>query len=598
MSAVLPWIHALGWTLLHFLWQGLVIGAGYAAARALLPKSHCNARYATGLFALALLAAWPLATLIALRPQGVVEVAFGAPAVAAGGVAVIAQAEAFDLAASIDRVLPWLVLVWLVGVLGVAGRALQQWRRFSRIARRWAESSPELDAMLVALTRRFGFVRRVRVLVSERIDTPMLLGWLRPVVLLPTAVALGFPRQQVELILAHELGHLRRYDHLVNLAQAVLETLLFYHPVVHWISREVRNERELCCDALVLRLVRGEPREYARTLAALEELRQTAAPVVLAASGGQLIERVRRIVGLPAPRAAAHARHPGRWLLIGAAFIGALLVAQRIERANRVFSPQALSIDWIRSADVRTLPFAALSLPYERPHLRLAPVTPPEPEPVATTGPAPSVPAAVAAAGAAVDAALRETVPAAAVATTAAPKQEPLASVPAAAAPGVERSAPAAAIVPAAPAVAKPSTDLASAPVEPVATPAPAKPPVATYVVAPSFPNYYSSQTGRVEATFSISPDGAVKDIEFVGSKDGAFERAAERALRQWRFDPATLPDHPMRYTQAFVFAPKGRGNTHEECVQSTGSLICRDPADGRPAQVSNVNAWPPKSGG
>jgi TonB family protein len=599
MSAALPWIHALGWTLLHFLWQGLVIGAGYAAARALLPKSHCNARYATGLVALALLALWPLATLVALRPQGAVEVAFGAPAIAAGGAAMLARDEAFDLAANIDRVLPWLVLLWLVGVVGVAGRALQQWRRFSRIARQWAESSPELDAMLVALTRRFGFVRRVRVLVSERIDTPMLLGWLRPVVLLPTAVALGFPRQQVELILAHELGHLRRYDHLVNLAQAVLETLLFYHPVVHWISREVRNERELCCDALVLRLVRGEPREYARTLAALEELRQTAAPVVLAASGGQLIERVRRIVGLPAPRAAAQARHPGRWLLIGAAFIGALFVAQRIERANRVFSPKALSIDWITSADVRTLPFAALSLPYERPRLRLASVTPPEPAPAAES-PVPTA-AALAAGGVAADAALRGTVPAAASAAVVPPKSEPLASIPAAAAPAtdaVDRTVAASAPAPVAPAIAKPSADIAAAPVEPVAAPAATKAPVATYVVAPSFPNYYASLSGRVEATFSISPDGSVKDIEFHGSQDGAFERAAERALRQWRFDPATLPDHPMRYTQAFVFAPKGRGATHEECVQSTGSLICRDPADGRPAQVSTVNARPSKSGG
>ncbi|HEU4664285.1 MAG TPA: M56 family metallopeptidase [Dokdonella sp.] len=592
MSAALPWIHALGWTLLHFLWQGLVVGAGYAAARALLPKSHCNARYAVGLGALALLAAWPLATLIALRPQGAVEVAFGAQGLVAGGVATLAAAEAFDLAASIDRVLPWLVLLWLVGVLGVAGRALHQWRRFSRIARQWAESSPELDAMLAALTRRFGFMRRVRVLVSERIDTPMLLGWIRPVVLLPTAVALGFPRQQVELILAHELGHLRRYDHLVNLAQTVLETLLFYHPVVHWISREVRNERELCCDALVLRLVRGEPREYARTLAALEELRQTAAPVVLAASGGQLIERVRRIVGLPAPRAAVQARHPGRWLLIGTAFIGALFVAERIERANRVFSPMPLSVDWIRAPDVRALPFAALALPYERPRLRLAAVAPPEPAP---TAPVASVPATAAGAVAAAAASSsRETVPAA----VAAPKQAPLANLPAPATPTANAAslrAPAAAPATTAPAKAKPD---ASAPLEPVAAPAAPKPPVATYVVAPSFPNYYASQSGRVEATFTIAEDGSVKDIKFVGAKDGAFERAAERALRQWRFDPATLPDQPMRYTQAFVFAPKGRGNTHEECVQSTGSLICRDPSDGRAAQASNLNAWPPKTGG
>ncbi|HEY6942941.1 TonB family protein, partial [Dokdonella sp.] len=144
--------------------------------------------------------------------------------------------------------------------------------------------------------------------------------------------------------------------------------------------------------------------------------------------------------------------------------------------------------------------------------------------------------------------------------------------------------------------VAKPAA--ASVPLEPIAAPAAPKPPVATYVVAPSFPNYYSSQTGRVEATFSIAEDGSVKDIEFVGAKGGAFERAAERALRQWRFDPSTLPEHPMRYTQAFVFAPKGHGAAHEECVQSTGSLICRDPAEGRAAQVSNINAWPPKTGG
>jgi bla regulator protein blaR1 len=589
MSAWLPWIHALGWTLLHFLWQGLVVGAGFAAVRALLPKSHCNARYAAGLCALALLALWPLATLISLRPQ---DVATGAAlAEQAANVTPIAMAQALDLAATVDRALPWIVLLWGVGVFGVAGRALHHWRTFTRIARRWAESSDELDAMLHSLTRRFGFMRRVRVLVSDRVDTPMLLGWLRPVVLLPTAVALGFPRQQVELILAHELGHLRRYDHLVNLAQAVVETLLFYHPVVHWISREVRNERELCCDALVLRLVRGEPREYARTLAALEELRHTVAPVVLAASGGQLVERVRRIVGLPAPRTAAHARHPGRWFLIGAAFVGALLVAQRVERATEnAFTAQALRVDWLQAADWRALPFAtALSLPYERPHLRLAP---PPAAPAQETTPL---------AAAANAAPVHENRPLVTnlAAPIVAPKLEP-AAPPVASEPAQSTAMTSTPATAAASEIPKAVPTIENKTIEPVAAPAATKPPVATYVVAPSFPSYYASNSGKVEATFSIAPDGTVKDIAFLGARDGAFERAAERALRQWRFDPSSLPDHPMRYTQAFVFAPKGRtGGTREECVQSTGSLICRDPSEARAArEMTTTAAYTPKHGG
>src|SRR5690606_4059756 len=153
--------------------------------------------------------------------------------------------------------------------------------------------------MLQAVAQRFGEVGPVRVLISSRIDTPTLIGWLKPVILLPTAVAIGFPRHQLELILAHELAHLRRHDHLVNLAQVVVETVLFYHPVVHWISREVRHEREICCDQLVLRVTDEQPAEYARTLAALESMRQAPSQLALAATGGRLVDRVRRILGLP-----------------------------------------------------------------------------------------------------------------------------------------------------------------------------------------------------------------------------------------------------------------------------------------------------------
>ena len=236
---------------------------------------------------------------------------------------------------TLDRVLPWLVLSWILGVAVMAWRALRQWQALERIAHQCARSSSELERMLASLSKRFGLVRSIRVLVSEHIDTPTLIGWIKPVILIPTAVALGFPRQHVELILAHELGHLRRYDHLVNLGQAVVETLLFYHPAVHWISREVRNDREVCCDRLVLRLTRGEPREYAQTLASLEELRLTAPRLAIAATGGVLLDRVRRIIDMPAPRLAASPRPTLTvTLLIAAAVVIAGMSVLRPDRKD------------------------------------------------------------------------------------------------------------------------------------------------------------------------------------------------------------------------------------------------------------------------
>lgn len=561
LAAWLPWVQTLGWTLLHFVWQGLVVGIGFAAVRALIPKTHCNARYAAGLASLGLLTLWPLATLLALRPHLTDGAVIELPAQSGAMVADLADAASSAALAPIDHLLPLLVLLWGVGVLVVAARALQQWRALARVAREWAQSSEELDALLAGLTRRFGFMRRIRVLVSTRIDTPILIGWLKPVVLLPTAVALGFPRQQVELILAHELGHLRRYDHLVNLAQALIETLLFYHPVVHWISREVRNERELCCDALVLRLTTGEPREYARTLAALEELRQPSAQLALGASGGVLVERVRRIVGMPAPGMGVDRPNPVRWLLLAGLFTVVLAMTMRVERAGETRFVGGLTVDWLSQPDVRVLPIAALTLPFKRPHLRLAEVMVPAEVALA----APVGPPRVA------------TVATAAIASGGNAKSHivtPIEAVPA----------------PPAPAIAASPAPVAQAPArlpvtESRAAAAVAASPVATHIVTPSFPSYAHNESGRVEASFLIDAEGAVRDIRIADTGAGdAFARAAERALRQWRFAPATVPaDRSRRYQQSFLFAPRAAGRVEGPCVQSTGTLICRSPEDSRP---------------
>lgn len=585
MADALPWIHALGWTLLHFLWQGAIVGLVFALVRASIPKHHCNARYANGLVALTSMAVLPVVTFLILHGRQVAQIdaPAGTEQILPAVVSSVAHGASMIAAtAPIDAALPWIVGLWFAGVAFVGLRSWKQWRELAQIARKYAEPDADLQRIVAALARRFEFLRHIRVLVSDRIDTPTLIGWIKPVILLPTAVALGFPRQQIELILAHELGHLRRYDHLVNLAQALLETLLFYHPVVHWIAREVRNEREICCDTLVLRLTAGEPREYAQTLAALEELRQPPVQLALAASGGVLLERVRRIL-FAAPHGSVTQVGRRMWLPALVTVAVALIVAMRVDRTEVMqFDGPALAallphstlalpgLDITSAGRIARPKFAVAELPRVA-----APVLPPAQE--AAAAPQPEMPSPSA------QALVSSERAAAPVAAAPAPAVEPVpveriaqVETPAAAAP----QPPAPKLLAAADASA--SADDVAPKAEPAAAPArPHRMPVATRTVSPEYPSSIrSGRRARVELRFSIARDGSVRDIKVVAEPvDSAFTRAAERALQQWHFDPATVGPGRVNYRQAFVFAPENGSDVagaEGGCVRRTGSLLCQ----------------------
>ncbi|HEY4353199.1 MAG TPA: M56 family metallopeptidase, partial [Paraburkholderia sp.] len=288
-------VNVVGAVLLHFLWQGAFVGGVYALARPFFPTM--SARYRLGLGALIALALCPVATLVYLWPESGAQSASALPTI---GASMLAVADRAVSDWRLHAALPWLVGAWFVCVAVLAGRSLWQWRRLVRIVREASAPSPEWAARLARLRERFGLRRPVRLLCSARAVTPMLIGWIRPVVLLPASMMSGFTTAQVELIIAHELGHICRWDYVANLFQVLIETVLFYHPVVHWISHDVRNARESCCDDLVLHLADGNPLAYARTLADLEELRHDEGLLTpaLGASGGVLLARIRHIVGV------------------------------------------------------------------------------------------------------------------------------------------------------------------------------------------------------------------------------------------------------------------------------------------------------------
>jgi uncharacterized protein involved in exopolysaccharide biosynthesis len=179
------------------------------------------------------------------------------------------------------------------------------------------------------LRRRLGVSRPVRLLKSALVEVPTVIGWLRPVILLPAVSLTGLTPGQLEALLAHELAHVRRLDYLVNAFQCLVETLMFYHPVAWWISRYVREERENCCDDLVIKVC-GDRLAYARALATMEGLRGELPELAFAASGGSLLNRIRRLLGASSETGSASIRQLSGVALLG---IGLLLVVLGVRLA-------------------------------------------------------------------------------------------------------------------------------------------------------------------------------------------------------------------------------------------------------------------------
>lgn len=306
-----PLAQAVGWALLHLLWQGVLVAAILAATLALLRRQSANTRYLASCGALVLIAAFSVGT--AYRAYDPVRVAALTPSRVTTFSQLDAAATTFDdmtaavvPATATDRLavvasfagshLPEIVLVWLVGVTLLSARLIAGWLGAHRLAVRHARpAEPKWEIAMNRIAEALQLRRTIRLLESAAVEVPTVIGWLRPVVLLPVATLSGLSTEQIEMILAHELGHIRRHDFIVNLLQSTVETLFFYQPAVWWISRRIRVEREHCCDDLAVSVF-GDPIRYARALTRFEELRIGAAQSVVAASGGSLFSRIHRLV--------------------------------------------------------------------------------------------------------------------------------------------------------------------------------------------------------------------------------------------------------------------------------------------------------------
>ncbi len=341
---------ALGWSMLHFLWAGAVVSAlFFAVERLLLRNASPGGRYVHGLACLAALAAtaglcvwdgWPERSPGSAGRGGVVAVGpapvvgpleplapdafvrgqdLGGTAADWSGPSRSTVEEKVAAAGGAVAVLPWL---WLAGsgfLMGVFVFGV-----FSTLRLRWG-SGPCSDVAsdrCRVLRRRLGLRRGVGLRQSTGVTAPVLIGIVRPVIVLPAWLASGLSPAMLEWVLLHELAHVRRWDTLVIAAQRLLEAMLFFHPAVWVASRWVDREREFCCDAFALVNNGGEDAAgYAATLAQMAGVRGGALRLPAAAMANRaVVERIRRVLdgrGRPSPGVGAG--------LVGAGY-GVLLV--------------------------------------------------------------------------------------------------------------------------------------------------------------------------------------------------------------------------------------------------------------------------------
>ncbi len=366
------WEHLIA-ALLHTLWQGALLAALLAVAVRRLPASRPDARYLVALAAqfgvlLAGLVTWSVLEYRPAYPErGAAASLVRSPAATVGTSSTPAAfSAASEVAPSpappgVDAAPRWVALIalaWLTGVALMLGRTAGSVWTASRLARGPLVNAPTILAMVDEIRERMGIRRLIRVV--EAAQGPAVLGVLWPTLLLPAAALSGLPPDVLRAILIHELAHLRRYDYLVNIAQMVVESVLFFNPAVWWIGRQARLEREACCDATAVRLT-GQPIAYSRSLA--EWAGRSRAASLAAAWGGDgrpgtLLERVRRVLR-PGERPAARVSPSGLvLLLLGGPVLLVLLwrgTSAAVGFAARILSP-AERIERVRAAQQEYAP--------------------------------------------------------------------------------------------------------------------------------------------------------------------------------------------------------------------------------------------------
>ncbi|MCE7042076.1 M56 family metallopeptidase [Dyadobacter sp. CY312] len=298
-------ISAVGWTLVHSVWQGILLAIFAFAGFFILNKKSANARYNLGIILLGLQVAASIGTYfyyyLTTPLRSYQSLSTSSLSLATQNLQTVPYAPSAILQVQLwlNTHLFELVLCWFIGTGLLTLRFAGAWI-YAEYLRSSANivMDQEWRTRFGMLTARMNISKSIEFRQTAKVLTPMVIGVFRPAVLIPFGLLTGFSTSQIEAILAHELAHIRRNDYLVNLLQSFVEVIFFFHPALWWISERVRTEREHCCDDIALSVC-GDKMVLANALVKVAEW-QSAPELAMAFASKKplLLNRIRRVVGI------------------------------------------------------------------------------------------------------------------------------------------------------------------------------------------------------------------------------------------------------------------------------------------------------------
>jgi beta-lactamase regulating signal transducer with metallopeptidase domain len=322
---------SLGSALFHSLWQAAAVGLILLLCILLIPRRHAQTRYVAGVLSILAMVVLPVITFFISYPENSTSITTAVEApytyhTAAGNVTATTPTPELSFQ---DEVMNWfqanqalMVALWVAGMAFFAIRFSGGYLLTRRLRRRGLGEVPTAwSHRLQQMAAQMRVGQPVQFHTSTRVSVPMVIGFLKPMILFPVGMLADLTPDQVELILAHELAHVRRYDYAVNLLLSLAQIVLFFHPAMWLASRFVRQERENCCDAIALRY-HPDPARYARTLLTLETYRQRG--LALSATGGSLSDRITRILNL---RGKTNPVHFATAAILGLALVASVMAS-------------------------------------------------------------------------------------------------------------------------------------------------------------------------------------------------------------------------------------------------------------------------------
>jgi len=270
-------LQSIGWTLLHSLWQGIIIALIAAFIIYFIPKRRADLKHLITLFSMLSILLCTVITFGILNDTKIIEqniqtqviplieVEFTEPK------ANFITAVIYEIDLYFTEQMPVIVGIWLIFVVILSSKFIVKIALSQRIKKIHKISiHKKWHCKVEKLSKKLNLKKVVGIYESSLVNVPCVVGFIKPIILLPLSTLTHLSVENIEMILLHELSHIKRNDYLINIFQTILDILFFYNPGYRWISEQARIERELACDDMVI-LVSNDALTYAKTLALVED---------------------------------------------------------------------------------------------------------------------------------------------------------------------------------------------------------------------------------------------------------------------------------------------------------------------------------------